>query len=80
MGRPTASQTNRGVALAFAQMVSEKSEDPNDIIARSGSFSMYAALQATCPFAVRSGRREGITEVEFNKVLQVRRPKPIQST
>lgn len=74
MGRPAASETNKALALEFARLVTEKTDNPNDIIARSGSLSMYSALVATCPSIIRrdnTGPRDGISEAEFNKVLQV---------
>lgn len=48
--------------------------DHTKVVARSGSLSIFAALQECCPGCVRdeattSGRR-GLTMIEFNKALE----------
>ncbi len=74
MGRSAASEKNKAVAVAFAQLVTQKTDNPDDIIARCGKCSIYAVLKEVCPLIVRdenSGPRERISEVEINKALQV---------
>ena len=74
MGRPTASKLNKEFAVAFAQTVTCNTGNGGDIVARCGDCSVFALLCATCPDIVRNNKsipRDGITEVEMNKVLQV---------
>jgi hypothetical protein len=55
-------------------MVTRKTDNPSNTVARSGKCSIYALLKVLCPSIIRnnnSGLRDGISEVEFNKVLQV---------
>ena len=75
MGRPTASKTNKELALAFAQLITCPSESSEHIVARCGECSIFALLRTTCSTIVRNEKgypRDGISEVEFNKFLQVR--------
>ncbi len=75
MGRPCASQQNKMAALAFANIVTMHSSDPHDLLARCGRCSLFATLQEMFPHIIREaegGDRDGISEVEFNKMLQVR--------
>ncbi len=63
-------------ALAFANIVTQHSCDPDDLLARCGRCSLFATLQDMFPHIIReadSGERDGISEVEFNKLLQVLR-------
>jgi hypothetical protein len=74
MGRPCASPENKMAALAFATMTTQHSSDPDDLLARCGRCSLFATLQDMFPHIVRVadiGERDGISEVEFNKLLQV---------
>ena len=74
MGRPAASEENKVIAVAFARIVTIHTTNADDIVARCGSCSIYALLKHACPAIVRderNGPRDGITEVEFNKALQV---------
>jgi hypothetical protein len=74
MGRPSASQENKMLALAFANIVTRHSTNPDDMIARCGRCSLFATLQQMIPGMIRDGEcgdRDGISEVEFNKLLQV---------
>ena len=59
-------------ALAFANIVTKQSSDPEDLLARCGRCSLFAALQEMFPHIVRDADAAGICEVEFNKLLQVR--------
>jgi hypothetical protein len=75
MGRPTASKENKEFSLAFAQLTTCQSESCDQIVARCGECSIFALLRMTFPTIVRNEDaipRDGISEVEFNKVLQVR--------
>ena len=74
MGRPSASGTNKRFSISIAQIITYHSDNDEEMIARCGKCSVFAVLNATCPEIVRnedSQPRDGITEVEFNKVLQV---------
>ena len=62
-------------ALAFAKIITKQSTDPDDLMARCGRCSLFATLQEMFPHIIREangGERDGICEVEFNKILQVR--------
>ncbi len=75
MGRPCASKENKRAALAFASIVTKQTMDHDDLLARCGRCSLFAALQEMYPHIIReadTGDRDGISEVEFNKFLQVR--------
>ena len=75
MGRPVASERNKYVAVAFAKLMMEQTNNADDIVARCGLCSVYALLKCACPTVVREGNigpRDGVSEVEFNKALQVR--------
>lgn len=81
MGRAAASEVNKAVALAFAKIITQRSEDPHDLVARCGRYSIYSTFRDMYPFLVREGQldnREGVSEVEFNKVLQVTSYSPLQ--
>ena len=74
MGRPTASNANRMFSVALAQLVTVATKDHMDTIARSGVCSIYHFMRRVFPRIVRdynSGPRDGISEVELNKALQV---------
>jgi hypothetical protein len=76
MGRPAACPAHRKMAVDFASVVTRRSENPHDTIARSGTCSIFALFRFFRPAAVRlefGGPRNGISEVEFNKELQVSR-------
>ncbi len=78
MGRPAASEANKQLAVAIAAMVTRKTGSHSDTIARSGNCSIYALLKVLIPTIIRSTDsrlRDGISEVEFNKALQVCRLK-----
>ena len=77
MGRPTASDTNRRAALALARMLTRLTGDADDIVARCGECGLHSAVQEVFPQIVRARARDGISEVELNKVLQVG-PSPIR--
>ena len=72
MRRSCASQENKMAALAFANIVTEQSSNPEDMVARCGRCSLFATLQEMFPHIIRDADAEGICEVEFNKLLQVR--------
>lgn len=74
MGRPTASSSNKSIALSFAQIITSKTKSMDDILARCGQCSIFSMLRKALPQIVREGQldnRDGISEVEFNKLLQV---------
>ena len=74
MGRPSASDTNRQFAVHFARLVTRQSEFES-MIARCGVCSIYDLLKKLRPGLVRDpdqGPRDGLSEVEFNKALQVK--------
>ena len=74
MGRPSASAENKVIAIEFAKAVTRKTSDPKDLLARCGRCSLFSAFQEMFPQIVRDGTssaRHGLTEVEFNKLLQV---------
>jgi len=57
----------------FATACTYGTESSKDLIARSGNFSVFTALQRCCPSAVRvavDSPRDGISEHEFNKLMQ----------
>lgn len=73
MVRPCASKENRLLCLEFVKACTKVTGDATDLLARCGPLSPFAALSRCCPTAVRvegAGRRDGITELECNKVLQ----------
>eukprot|EP00961_Rhodomonas_salina_P004471 61099-Rhodomonas_salina.2 len=73
MVRPCASKQNRRLCLQFAQACTKNTGNPTDLLARCGPLSPFSALHRCCPTAVRidnEGRRDGITELECNKMLQ----------
>ena len=49
-------------------------EDDTNVVARSGHWSLFSTLQQCCPGMIRSDDpfvgRHGLTELEFNKVLE----------
>jgi hypothetical protein len=74
MGRPAASKENKAISSAFGQLVSQATTSSQDLVARHGECSIYSLLKEICPSIVRddnTGARNGISETEFNKVLQV---------
>ncbi len=75
MGRPCASEENKMAALAFASIITKQTMNHDDLLARCGRCSLFATLQQMYPHIIReadTGDRDGISEVEFNKLLQVR--------
>ena len=74
MGRPAASKANRRFAVDFAHLVTRRTDVLGSTIARCGKCSIYSLLKSASPAVVRdanTGPRDGISEVEFNKELQV---------
>ena len=74
MGRPVASHSNKMFAVAFANLLTRFTGCAHSFIARSGKCSLFSLLRMLRPSIVRdsdTGPRDGITEVEFNKALQV---------
>ena len=74
MGRPAVSPANKKIAVSIALMVTRKTDNPSDTIARSGKCSIFTLLKILSPSIIREnkeGPRDGITEIEFNKALQV---------
>ena len=74
MGRPVASISNRRFAVALANLLTRSTGCPHNAIARSGKCSIFSLLRVIRPSIVRdsdTGPRDGISEVEFNKALQV---------
>ncbi|EKX31081.1 hypothetical protein GUITHDRAFT_122713 [Guillardia theta CCMP2712] len=73
MVRPSASVENKKLALQFASAVCA-CEDPDSTVSRTGYCSLFRCLAQACPFAIRGQDpyvgRHGLTEVEFNKVLE----------
>ena len=60
------------VAIEFAKAVTRKTSNPKDLLARCGRCSIFSTLQEMFPSIVRNGTSpNGLTEVEFNKLLQV---------
>lgn len=49
-------------------------EDDTNVVARNGHWSLFSTLQQCCPGMIRSDDpffgRHGLTELEFNKVLE----------
>jgi hypothetical protein len=74
MGRPAASLHSKRFALDMASLVTVATENPNDTIARCGPCSIFALVKQVYPAIVRefdSGPRDGLSEIELNKALQV---------
>jgi hypothetical protein len=74
MVRPTPSDINKRVALAFARAVTQTTNKNVDMVPRSGTRSLFSALKETFPEVVYCGPpypRDGISEIVFNKTLQV---------
>ena len=71
MGRPTASDTNRRAALALARVLTRLTGNADDVVARCGECGLYSAVGEVFPQIVRAGARDGVSEVELNKTLQV---------
>jgi hypothetical protein len=74
MVRPVASDTNKAIALTFTACISRTTQDTTDFVARCGRCGLFSALRDVYPQIVRdglSGARDGISEMEFNKTLQV---------
>ena len=73
MVRPTGSPTNRRIALEFAKLVTRPTGNDDDLVARCGRCCLFSTLQETYPSLARAeygGARDGLSEVEFNKLLQ----------
>ncbi len=74
MVRPAASDLNKSIALTFAVSITQITQDESNIVARCGRCGLFSALSDVYPHIVRdglSGIRDGISEAEFNKTLQV---------
>ena len=74
MGRPTGSPTNRHIALEFSRIVTRPTGNEDDLLARCGQCSLFSTLQEMFPCTIRDGtggERDGLSESEFNKLLQV---------
>ncbi len=74
MVRPVASELNRAIALTFAASVTQITRDTVDTVARNGRCGLFSALKDVYPQTIRdelSGVRDGVSEMEFNKTLQV---------
>jgi hypothetical protein len=73
--RPKASEENKAIALAFAQCVTAPSDD-NGFVARHGNHSLFAAFERVFPDLIRNANdprpanRHGVSEPEFNKLLE----------
>ena len=75
MGRPAASPENKKLAVSIALMLTRQTDSSGDTIARCGKCSIFALLKILIPTIIReneAGPRDGISEIEFNKALQVR--------
>ncbi|KAJ1476671.1 hypothetical protein T484DRAFT_1965163 [Baffinella frigidus] len=73
MVRPCPSESNKEFSKRFADLVTATTGYNNDMVARSGPLSIYAALCECCPAAVRvdaNGSKYGVSETQFNKCLQ----------
>jgi hypothetical protein len=57
--------------LALARILTRFTGDAYDIVARCGVCGVYSAVGEVFPRIVRAGARDGVSEVELNKVLQV---------
>ena len=74
MVRPVASDVNKAIALTFAASVTQITRDTVDTVARNGHCGLFSALKDVYPQIARdeiSGVRDGVSEMEFNKTLQV---------
>ena len=73
MGRPAASLHNKRFALGVASLVTIATDDSKDTVARCGTCSIFALVNRVCPAIIRGndGPRDGLTEMELNKALQV---------
>ena len=74
MVRPTASAINKSIAFTFAASITQITQNAKDVVARCGRCGLFSALSDVYPHIVRdglSGVRDGVSEVEFNKTLQV---------
>lgn len=76
MVRAIASEENKKIGLDFALAVTAETEPGEDhFITRSGeAHTLFSALKQCCPSVVRNEDpfvgRHGMTELEFNKVLE----------
>lgn len=73
MVRPAASTANKQLMAYFAEMVTYRTENANDWVARTGSVSVFGAFTQCCVSCVRvhkQGPSDGITQLESNKVLE----------
>ena len=67
----------------MACLVTAETDNPNDTVARCGPYSIFALMKQACPAIVRdaaSGPRDGLSEVELNKALQVCLPQFLRHT
>jgi hypothetical protein len=74
MVRPSGSPANRMIALEFAKLVTRQTGDDEDLVACCGRCSLFSTLQETFPNMARDNsgsERDGLSEVEYNKLLQV---------
>jgi hypothetical protein len=73
--RPRASEENKAIALAFAKCVTVQAS-ADDFVARHGTMSLFFAFEQIRPDLIRDandsrpGNRQGISEPEFNKLLE----------
>ncbi len=74
MVRPVGSDVNKAISLYFAASITKFTDNYADIVARCGRCGLFSALSSIYPQTVRDGyfgSRDGISEMEFNKILQV---------
>jgi hypothetical protein len=55
----------------MARILTRFTGDADDIVARCGVCGLYSAVEEVITQIVRAGARDGVSEVELNKVLQV---------
>lgn len=69
----SASAENKDFARQFALVVVTPTDRVNDMVARSGPWSLFAAMSESFPNFIKGDTletREGLHEAEFNKALQ----------
>jgi hypothetical protein len=77
MVRPVAYDLNKAVAVSFAATITKTTQETTDLVARCGRCGLFSALRDVYPQTTRnefSGIRDGVSEMEFNKSLQVVKP------
>jgi len=75
MVRPKASKISRDVASAFALSVTTSSHHHEDLVARTGRFSIFTLFSRLAPKVCRFNEdsnacRNGISNIELNKLLE----------